>query len=190
MAAKRYAVYYFPDPRQASFPFECRAESAVAAIGEYEKHLHGRRQPRKPVPVRVYRPPRQMPATEPEKGRLASGVIEPAPFKVRFHPPEAGRPDDGVQIRFEVDGRPSGSLVEMCYDRDGGRSGWYVASREPEFEEIAFKRAHGSLTAACGAVQEAAARARGNLRDDRDRDALPGRDANLPAPERATGIER
>ena len=167
MATKVYAVA--PVPGQGPVPFECKAGSAVEAIGRLEKHLHARMQPREPLSVRAYRPPLPEP--------IATGVIEPAPFRVRFHAPEA-RGDEGARIRFEVDGRASGELVEIPA-RYGSQ--WVARSADSVYDGIGTCKPL-TLGEACGEVERMAGRFRELCHN------TPAR--GTAGPERANAMER
>lgn len=158
MAFRIYAVY--PGPERESVPFECKADSAVLAIGEYEKHLHARRQPREPLAVRAYRPVPEAGA-RPQRPPVASGVIEPAPFRVRFHAPEAYGEGDHLRVSFDVDGRETGELLEV-EARYGSQ--WVASSPEPEFHGIGSGEPL-MLREACREVERVAGRAREQWRD-------------------------
>ncbi len=144
MATRRYAVYHHPDPPHRELPFECEAGSAVEAIARLERDFHARRRPREELRVRIHTALDGFPLVpEPSRSPVAMGTIEPAPFKVRFSPLEAwddgagaawdARRDDAARIRFEVDGRATGELLEVA-----GRHGsqWIVHSQDSLYDSI------------------------------------------------------
>ena len=165
METKRYVVYCSSDPGDRPTPFACRADSAVKAIGKFEAYLHGRKLPREALDARAYRllhEGRPEPA-EPHRSPAATGEIRPAPFKLRFHVPEARADDarpacypletgsaaDAARIRFEVDGRATGELREIP---GRGGSHWIVSSLEPNYH-AAGSGARFTLWDACRAVE-------------------------------------
>ena len=193
MPTRRYAVYWRPDPPPQVSPFRCNASSAVEAIGKFEQDMHTRRLLREPLSVRVH-PVLDGKASvdEPARSPAATGVIKPAPFRVRFHPPEArvddarpayysletGADDEAARIRFEVDGRPAGELREIpsC-----GGSHWIVSSLEPKYHAIGTCE-QLTLRMVCREVERVTEREREQWLQ------APGHET--AAPERAAGMER
>ena len=197
METKRYAVYRSSGPGDRPTPFVCRADSAVEAIGKFEAYLHARKLPREVLDARAYRLPHEggPDPAEPRRSPAATGEIRFAPFKVRFHAPEArdddarpeyysledGRPraaDEAARIRFEVDGRATGELREIA---GSNGSHWIVSSLEPNYHAIGTG-ALLTLREACRAVEGVTERERERWLES------PGHET--AAPERAAGMER
>lgn len=186
MARKRYVVHAAPDlGRETPPPFRCEASSAVEAIGKLEQDLHVRQLPRHSLQVQARR---LVCSDEPAAAPGARGVIRPAPFKVRYHPPEARSDEhavgeDGARIRFEVDGRATGELREIPHSSYG--SAWIVSSRDPRYRAPAIGQLEAyTLWEACRKVELAAAREKEEwLR-------APDHGAAAPERARAAGAER
>ena len=129
---EHYLVAWDDDPSRGieRGTFGCPAAGPAAAIGEFEKSMHVRALPRAPLRVRAYgleQNPLQAPSHE---DALASGVIEPAPFRVRYGDPRvdsAGR----AEIPVEIDGRYCGKLREV--DGPDG-PGWRAFSPRGELD--------------------------------------------------------
>ena len=194
METKRYAVYRSSGPGDRPTPFVCRADSAVEAIGKFEAYLHGRKLPREALDARAYRLLDEggPDPAEPRRSPAATGEIRPAPFKLRFHVPEARADDarpayypletgsaaDAARIRFEVDGRATGELREIP-GSDG--SHWIVSSLEPNYH-AAGSGARFTLWDACRAVER--------VTEQEHERWLQAPGHETAAPERAVGMER
>ena len=156
MAEREYLVVWQDPQSGESTSFRCDADTSFRVIEACRASLHAVREPRK---------------------TLARGRIEPPEFRVEFHPPEA-RSEEAARIRFEIDGRPAGELLEAT-----GRYGsqWIASSLEPEFHAIGTGHPL-TLREACKEVERVAAQAREIWRDAPDRETAGS--------ERTAGMER
>ena len=155
MAEREYLVAWQDPQSVESTGLRCDADTSFRVIEACRSSRHAVREPRK---------------------TLARNRIQPPQFRVEFHPPEAR--GEAARIRFEIDGRPAGELLETT-----GRYGsqWMASSLEPEFHAVGTGHPP-TLREACKEVGRVAAQACEIWRDAPDRETA--------GPERATGMER